>query len=237
MSKTRRADQPRTTRIERFPTAAPGSVVITQGQTRVLCTACIDSDVPPWMRPKPGEPPKRGWVTAEYSMLPGSTQQRKKRGNDGRATEIQRLIGRVLRAAVDLDKMPGVSITVDCDVLHADGGTRTASITGGFVALARCIAHARKAGLIQHDPVIGPVAAISVGVVDGIPCVDLDYDLDSRADVDMNIAIDHKGRFIEVQGTAEKASFSRKELDRLLDLAQSAAKKLLAVQRQAVMKL
>ncbi|MCE9591931.1 MAG: ribonuclease PH [Planctomycetes bacterium] len=234
MSSKRRPDQPRPTRIEPFPTASPGSVVITQGKTRVLCTANVDADLPGWLRPRPGEPPKSGWVTAEYSMLPGSTPQRKKRGPDGRATEIQRLIGRVLRASVDMDKMPGVSITVDCDVLHADGGTRTASITGGFVALARCIRHARGKGLIKGDPVIGPVAAISVGVVDGVSCVDLDYDLDSRADVDMNVAIDHRGRFIEVQGTGERTTFTRPQLDRLLDLALSASKKLIAVQRRAV---
>lgn len=234
MSKTRRPDQLRPVAIVPFPTAAPGSVMITQGATRVLCTATIDADLPGWMKPKPGEPPKRGWVTAEYSMLPGSTTQRKRRGTDSRATEIQRLIARSLRAAVDLEKMPGVSITVDCDVLYADGGTRTASITGGFVALAQCIRHAQNAGLIKDNPLIGPVAAISVGIVEGKPYVDLDYDLDSRADVDMNVAVDHKGRFIEVQGTGERTTFSRKELDRLLDMAGTAAKKLITAQRKAL---
>ena len=223
----------RPTSIERFPTAAPGSVVISQGNTRILCTASID-ELPKWLQqPKPGEKPK-GWVTAEYAMLPGSTQQRKKRGADSRATEIQRLIGRVLRAAVDLEAMPNVSITCDCDVLVADGGTRTASITGAFVALADCIAEARRRKLIDKDPIRGPVAAISVGIIDGKSHLDLDYPLDVRAEVDMNVAMNHRGEFVEVQGTAEGAAFSRRQLDELLGLASKGIRKLITLQRSVL---
>jgi ribonuclease PH len=215
----------------RFPTAAPGSVLITMGNTRVLCTATISTDLPPWMLK---QEPQRGWVTAEYAMLPGSTQDRKKRGPDSRSTEIQRLIGRALRAAVDLTKLPGVQITCDCDVLQADGGTRTASITGAYVALVDAIRTGMKAGIIAADPIISPVAAVSVGIIDGKPYLDLDYALDSRADVDMNVVMNGDGEFIEVQGTGEAAPFSRKSLDQLLTLAQSGIKKLLAAQRTAL---
>ncbi len=236
MAKTRttrrRPDQLRKLSIQRgFPTAAPGSVLIEQGNTRVLCTAHVSTDVPPWM--ERANPPQ-GWVTAEYNMLPGSTPDRKSRRTDGRATEIQRLIGRSLRAAVDLTKMPGVSIFCDCDVLSADGGTRTASITGAFVALADAVTHAQKRGMLEKNPILGPIAAVSVGIVDGTPVLDLDYAWDSTAEVDMNVVMDHKGRFIEVQGTGERANFDRKQLDRLLDLATSGIKKLIAAQRKAL---
>lgn len=236
MSKTsvRKPNQLRPVTIEPFPAGAAGSVVIAQGQTRVLCTASIASDVPLFLLDKKTGIAVRGWVTAEYAMLPGSTRDRKKRGPDGRATEIQRLIGRVLRAAVDLTAMPGVSITCDCDVLVADGGTRTASITGAFVALAQAIKHARATGLITGNPIIGPIAAVSVGIIDGRPHLDLDYPLDSRADVDMNIAMNHKGDFVEVQGSAEGATFSRKQLDELLDLAAGGIRKLMTLQRAAL---
>jgi len=234
MAKRRNPTQLRPTTIEPCPSAAPGSVVIAMGNTRVLCTASISTDTPNWLiDPASGEA-TRGWVTAEYAMLPGSTPQRKRRGTDSRATEIQRLIGRVLRAAVDLTKMPGVLITCDCDVLVADGGTRTAAITGGFVALAQAIAHARKEGLITANPIRGPVAAVSVGIIDGKPCLDLDYELDVRAEVDMNVAMNHRGQFIEVQGTGEHGTFSREELDRLLDLAASGIRKLIRIQRAAL---
>jgi ribonuclease PH len=173
-------------------------------------------------------------VTAEYNMMPGSTPDRKRRGPDSRGTEIQRLIGRVLRASVDLDKMPGVAITCDCDVVVADGGTRTASITGAWVALSQAIGHAKKEGLIKGEPRLGPVAAVSVGMIDGKPTLDLDYPLDVRAEVDMNVAMNHRGDFIEVQGTGEKGTFSRGELDALLDLAGKGIKKLIKVQRAAV---
>lgn len=236
MSQPRRPNQLRPVTLERFKTGVPGSVVISQGGTRVLCTAAIDAEVPSWMKPKPGEQPTRGWVTAEYAMLPGSTAQRKRRGSDGRATEIQRLIGRTLRAAVDLTRMPGLSVTCDCDVLAADGGTRTASITGAFVALSLCLEDARRRGLLTGDPITSPVAAVSVGIVDGVPRLDLDYEFDSRADVDMNVAMNARGRFIEVQGSAEGGTFDRKELDRLLALAGGGIRQLLKIQQQFLRK-
>jgi ribonuclease PH len=190
-------------------------------------------EAPKWLVPKDGTDPTRGWITAEYAMLPGSTPDRKRRGTDSRGTEIQRLIARVLRAAVDLEKMPGVLITCDCDVIVADGGTRTAAITGAFVAMNQAIAAARRVGTIKKNPVLGPVAAISVGIIESRPYLDLDYGLDSRAEVDMNVAMDYRGHFIEIQGTAEGAAFSRDELDRLLALASRGIRKLIRIQRQA----
>ncbi|MEX2214026.1 MAG: ribonuclease PH [Phycisphaeraceae bacterium] len=230
--KPRKPTDLRPVTIEPFPSAAVGSVIISQGDTRVLCTASISTDVPKFLCDKVTGVPLRGWVTAEYSMLPGSTRDRKKRGPDGRATEIQRLIGRVLRAAVDLDKMPGLVITCDCDVLVADGGTRTASITGAFVALAQAVAHARAKGIITRDPIKGPIAAISVGIIDGKAYLDLDYPLDSKADVDMNVAMNHKGEFIEIQGTGEGGTFTRKQLDELLALAGKGIGQLMKIQRK-----
>ncbi len=229
----RRANQLRTVKIQRHPTAASGGVVITQGKTRVLCTASLATEVPKWLLDDAGQP-TRGWVTAEYAMLPGSTPQRKRRGGDSRGTEIQRLIGRTLRAAVDLNKMPGVLVTCDCDVLVADGGTRTASITGGYVALAMALDQARKQGLIKRNPVIGPVAAVSVGIVDDQAYLDLDYELDVRAQVDLNVAMDHRNRFIEVQGTGERRTFTREELDTMLDLARKGIRQLIRQQRQTL---
>lgn len=211
--------------------------MIWMGRTQVLCAASISTELPPHLKPKPGEEPTQGWVTAEYGMLPGSTPERKKRGPDSRATEIQRLIGRVLRAAVDLKKIPGLCITCDCDVLVADGGTRTASITGGFVALAQAVAWARKQGLITQNPIRGPVAAVSVGIVDGKMCLDLDYEMDVRAQVDMNVAMDHRGRFVEIQGTAEAKPFTQDELAKLLRLARRGIRQLMQVQRQAMKRL
>jgi ribonuclease PH len=178
--------------------------------------------------------PTSGWVTAEYAMLPGSTNSRKRRGTDSRATEIQRLIGRVLRAGVDLEKMPGITITCDCDVLSADGGTRTAAITGAFVALSQALVVARERGLIRSNPLRGNVAAISVGIIAGKPHLDLDYELDVAAEVDMNVAMNHKGEFIEVQGTGEQGTFSREQLDMLLDLAAGGIRKLMTIQRKAI---
>lgn len=220
--------------IKPYATAAAGSVVIEQGQTKVLCTASIADRPPPWISKDEDGNPVHGWVTAEYNMLPGSTPDRMRRGPNSRGTEIQRLIGRVLRAAVDLDAMPGVAITCDCDVLYADGGTRTASITGAWVALAQAIAAARKDGRLTRNPLLGPVAAVSVGVIDGRPTLDLDYPLDVRAEVDLNVAMNHKGDFIEVQGTGEKGTFSRDQLDQMLDLAGKGIRKLIATQRAAV---
>lgn len=230
----REPNQMRPITIEPFDTAAAGSVVIAQGDTRVLCTASIAEDPPKWLpRDEEGNYVK-GWVTAEYNMLPGSTPDRKRRGPDSRGTEIQRLIGRALRAAVDLEKLPGVAITCDCDVLRADGGTRTASITGAFVALAQAIAVARKQGLIAADPILAPVAAVSVGIIDGRPILDLDYELDVRAEVDMNVAMNGRGQFVEVQGTAEQGLFDRGQLDAMLDLARKGIEELIAVQQSFV---
>lgn len=228
----RRADQLRKVVIHRgYSTAAAGSVLIEAGRTRVICTASISTDLPPWLK---NADPLQGWVTAEYGMLPGSTPDRQKRGPNSRATEIQRLIGRSLRAAVDMRKMPGVAITCDCDVVYADGGTRTASITGAYVALADAVAHARAKGLIDDQPLLGPVAAVSAGIVDGQPVLDLDYELDVRAEVDMNIVMNHRGELIEVQGTGERGTFTRKQLDRMIDLAAGGVKKLIALQRKSL---
>jgi ribonuclease PH len=231
MNSTRRAHQLRPTTIEPCATAAAGGVIITQGNTRVMCTASIETQLPPWL--KDADPP-RGWVTAEYAMLPGSTPDRKRRGSDGRSTEIQRLIGRSLRASVDLLKMPGVLISCDCDVLVADGGTRTAAITGAWVALAQAIGQARRRGAIQKNPLLGPVAAVSVGVVDGQTLLDLDYKLDVNAQVDMNVAMNHRGQFIEVQGTAEGRPFSQAQLDEMLALASRGIGRLMRLQLAAL---
>lgn len=235
--KPRPADQLRPTTIESFPTNAAGSVVITAGNTRVLCTASVQADVPRWIKkdPETGQP-THGWVTAEYSMLPGSTPDRKRRGPDGRGTEIQRLIGRTLRAAVDMDQMPGLAITCDCDVLAADGGTRTAAITGAYVALVQALRWAVSEGRLENiEAVLLPgVAAISVGIIDGVPTLDLDYPLDVRAEVDMNVAMNAAGQFIEVQGTGEQGTFDRKQLDALLDLATGGIESLMAIQGAAL---
>ncbi len=233
-SKTRKPTELRTTTIKPYPTAAAGSVMIEAGKTKVLCTASISKDPPKWLPRDDDGNFVSGWVTAEYNMMPGSTPDRKRRGPDSRGTEIQRLIGRVLRASVDMDKMPGVAITCDCDVVVADGGTRTASITGAWVALSQAIGQAKKEGLIKGEPRLGPVAAVSVGIIDGKPTLDLDYPLDVRAEVDMNVAMNHRGDFIEVQGTGEKGTFSRGELDALLDLAGKGIRRLIKVQREAV---
>ncbi len=228
-------NQLRDVSIERgFPTNAAGSVLIAMGETRVLCTASVAAEVPRFLIDPQTQEATSGWVTAEYAMLPGSTPARKSRGPDSRATEIKRLIGRSLRAAVDLTRMPGVAITCDCDVLKADGGTRTAAITGAYIALADAIAVARASGLIADDPLRDPVAAISVGVVDGELRLDLDYGLDSRADVDMNVVMNAAGKFIEVQGTGEGAVYDREQLNGLLDLAGEGVAQLIARQREAL---
>ncbi len=231
---TRADNELRPTTIEPIASAAAGHVMISQGQTRVICTASLSTDLPPWMLPRDGGPATRGWVTAEYAMMPGSTPQRKRRGGDSRGTEIQRLIARVLRAAVDLERMPGVLITCDCDVLVADGGTRTASITGAYVALAQALLTARHKGMIENDPIDTPVAAVSVGIVDGRPVLDLDYPLDVNAEVDMNVAMNGRGEYVEVQGTAEGAAFCRDRLNALLDLAEAGIGRLLEVQEGAI---
>lgn len=228
----RKSNELRDVRIERNAlTRAPGSVLFEAGNTRLLCTATISTDLPPWMRSQ--EEP-RGWITAEYNMLPASVApDRKARKQDGRGTEIQRLIARVLRAAVDLKKMPGLLVTCDCEVLAADGGTRTAAITGAWIALADALEHAKAVGILAQDPLIGQVAAVSVGIVNGTAHLDLDYALDSRALVDMNVAMNSSEQFIEVQGTGEAGTFSRQEMDALLDLATRGIKQLMELQRHS----
>ena len=214
--------------------ATPGSVLIRAGETVVLCTASVDESLPPWMK----KDATRGWVTAEYNMLPGSTTPRKPRERqgkiDGRTTEIQRLVGRSLRAVVDLEALGPRMITVDCDVLQADGGTRTLSITGGFIALADAVA-SLKGKLNSGRPVFRTsVAAISLGLVDDRLLLDLDYSEDSHAQVDCNIVMTGAGEFVEIQGTAEGRTFTRAQLDSQLDLARNAIERLTALQREAL---
>jgi ribonuclease PH len=211
---------------------AAGSVLVECGRTRVLCTASVEERVPPWMRGT-----GKGWVTAEYSMLPGSSPERvgreaAKGKQSGRTQEIQRLIGRSLRAVTDLQTMGEVQITVDCDVLQADGGTRTASITGGYLALHDACSRLVAAGTLTAHPINDACGAISVGVVDAVPYLDLEYSEDVRAEVDMNVVMTGSGRFIEVQGTAEGLPFTRAELDALLGLAEAGISDLFDLQRE-----
>jgi ribonuclease PH len=228
----RAADQTRPIRLELgYTDATPGSVLISMGETRVLCTAAIETEVPRWMRDA-----NKGWVTAEYGMLPGSSPQRVRRDHisGGRAKEISRLIGRSLRSAVNLSAMPEVMVRVDCDVIQADGGTRTAAVTGGWIALHQALSYGISERLIDVLPIVDEVAAISVGIIDGVPRLDLDYQLDVNADVDMNVVMSGRGLLIEVQGTAEQAPFTRDELDVLLDLATKGIGELHELQREAV---
>jgi ribonuclease PH len=216
----RSADQLRPVRIQRAWTSQPeGSVLIEFGGTRVLCTASVQDSVPRWRRDS-----GLGWVTAEYAMLPRATNTRSDRESvrgkvGGRTQEISRLIGRSIRACVDFKALGDNSVLLDCDVLQADGGTRTAAITGAYIALADAVAWMRERKLIKGDPLIGSVAAISVGVIDGQPRLDLCYEEDVTAETDMNVVCTGDGRFVEVQGTAEGQPFDRAELDALLDLA------------------
>ncbi len=211
---------------------ADGSVLVSFGRTKVLCTASIDDDVPRWMRGS-GE----GWVTAEYSMLPGSSPERIRRETarpKGRTQEIQRLIGRSLRAVCDMNRLGERQVTVDCDVLQADGGTRTASICGGYLALHDALSRLVIAGELEQHPLVEPCAAISVGIVGGEPLLDLPYVEDAGAEVDMNVVMTGSGRFIEVQGTAEGAAFARSELDSLLALAEKGIGELVGLQQAVV---
>jgi len=213
---------------------AEGSVLVSFGETRVLCTASVDNKVPPFLRGK-GE----GWVTAEYGMLPRATHSRSDREasrgkQGGRTLEIQRLIGRALRACVDRSALGERTITLDCDVLQADGGTRTAAITGAYVALVDAVRWLRKRKEITRDPIHGAVAAVSVGIWRGTPVLDLDYAEDSDCDTDMNIVMNDGGGFIELQGTAEGHAFRRDELDALLGLAEGGIAQLFAAQREAL---
>lgn len=212
-----------------YTSSSPGSVLIKAGGTIVLCTASVEASVPSW---KANVESPTGWVTAEYSMLPGSTTPRKARRVDGRTTEIQRLIGRSLRAVVDMQALGAHTITVDCDVLQADGGTRTLSITGGFVAL--CDAVRSIEGLPGARPIIDSVSAISVGIVDGVAVADLDYPEDSQAEVDMNVVLTGSGQFVELQGTAERGTFGDDDLQKLLVLARQAAQNLAQMQASAL---
>ena len=211
-----------------------GSVLVTMGNTKVLCNVSIADEVPGWMRSQGVE---GGWVTAEYALLPRSTHtrtRRERRGLGGRTQEIQRLIGRSLRAAVHLDLLGARTCTVDCDVLQADGGTRTASITGGYVALAIALQKLVAGGELPPEVFAAPVAAVSVGVVAGQPLLDLCYEEDSAAEVDLNVVMNAEGAFIEVQGTAERGAFPRVMLDQLLDLAQKGIGELLEIQRRVL---
>ena len=226
----RRHDELRPVTIETGYLKDPaGSALIRAGQTWVLCTASVEEKVPPFLKDT-----GKGWVTAEYAMLPGSTNTRASRGPNGRAKEIERLIGRSLRASIDLTALGSRSITIDCDVLQADGGTRTAAITGGWVALAIAVKKLRERKLVTKDPLLSPVAAVSVGILDGEARLDLPYAEDSIAGVDMNIIMNGEGALIEVQGTAEHGVFTRAQMGQMLDLAERGIQSLVSHQRKAV---
>ena len=232
---SRAPDQLRTVTMQRhFTRHAEGSVLVSFGDTRVLCTASVEERVPPWLRGK-----GQGWVTAEYGMLPRATSERNQReaargGQGGRTMEIQRLIGRSLRACVDRTALGERVITLDCDVLQADGGTRTAAITGAYVALVDAVNFLMAKKLITRNPLFGAVAAVSVGIYRGMPVLDLDYAEDSDCDTDMNVVMNDGGGFIEVQGTAEGHAFRREEMDAMLALAQKGTFELIALQRAAL---
>jgi RNAse PH (EC 2.7.7.56) len=231
----RAPDQLREIRLERgFTRHAEGSVLACFGQTQVLCTASVEARVPPWKKDKGG-----GWVTAEYGMLPRATHTRSRREaalgkQGGRTLEIQRLIGRALRAVVDMEALGGHTITLDCDVLQADGGTRTAAITGAYVALVDACRGLLDRRAISRDPIHGQIAAVSVGIHRSVPVLDLDYAEDCEAETDMNVVMNDAGHFIEIQGTAEGHAFRRDELDALLGLAGGGIAELLEAQRAAL---
>lgn len=231
----RAPDQMREIKITRnYTKHAEGSVLVEFGDTRVICTASVEDRLPPWLRGKGS-----GWVTAEYGMLPRSTGSRMGREaargkQGGRTMEIQRLIGRSLRAAVDMKILGEQQITVDCDVIQADGGTRTASITGGYVALSDAINHLIEKGAVKESPIVAQIASVSVGVYNGVPVLDLDYDEDSSAETDMNVVMNGEGQFIEVQGTAEEAPFSMEEMQQMLVLAQQGITNLIEHQSEAL---
>jgi ribonuclease PH len=231
----RRPDELRAVRFERgFQRHAEGSVLVEFGATRVLCSASVEDRVPPFLKGK-----GQGWVTAEYGMLPRSTHTRNPREaargrQGGRTLEIQRLIGRSMRAVLDLAALGERTITLDCDVLQADGGTRTAAITGSYVALADAVRRLRGSGALRADPLHGQVAAVSVGLYRGMAVLDLDYAEDVEAETDMNVVMNDAGGFVEVQGTAEGHAFRRTELDQLLDLAAGGIADLLRLQREAL---
>ncbi len=230
----RASDTLRPFRIEKnIPGAAAGKVLVSAGRTAVLCSASVEESVPPWLVGQ-----AKGWVTAEYSMMPGSTTPRKRRDRgakiDGRSSEIQRLIGRSLRAVVDLAALGERTITVDCDVLEADGGTRTASITGGFIAMVEALRSIEQIDRSVGSPLTDTVAAISAGIVDGLPRLDLDYREDASAAVDMNIVMTGGGQFVEVQGSGEEATFSGEQLAALISVAKQGIAELTRQQRRAL---
>ncbi|PKL94633.1 MAG: ribonuclease PH [Gammaproteobacteria bacterium HGW-Gammaproteobacteria-8] len=231
----RQPDQLRPIEFQRsFTRHAEGSVLVSFGDTRVLCTASIETRVPPWLRGKGS-----GWITAEYGMLPRATGERNMREStrgkqSGRTLEIQRLIGRSLRAVIDLEALGERTVTLDCDVLQADGGTRTASITGAYVALVDAVDTLIKRRKLKKSPIHGQVAAVSVGMLGSTPVLDLDYAEDSTADTDLNVVMNDGGGFIEVQGTAEGHAFHRSEFDAMLDLAAAGIEQLIALQNQAL---
>jgi ribonuclease PH len=231
----RRANELRPVRITRHYTRHPeGSVLIECGDTRVMCTVSVEPDVPPFLKGR-----GQGWITAEYGMLPRATNTRSRREaaegrQSGRTQEIQRLIGRSLRAIVDLKALGERTLRIDCDVIQADGGTRCASITGACVALHDAISWCRTQGLVLGEPLTDFVAAVSVGVVDGVPALDLDYAEDSACDTDMNVVMTGRGGFVEVQGTAEGSPFTRGEMDALVSLAEGGIRELIAAQKRAL---
>ena len=233
----RAADELRSVEIQTHVNKyAPGSCLIKWGDTHVLCTVMIEDKVPAWMKQQQKH---GGWLTAEYGMLPHAGNIRKDRDaikgkQDSRAVEIQRLIGRALRAVVDLHQIPNKTIKIDCDVLQADGGTRTASITAAYVALKMAVDEALKSKHIEHSPLVGQVAAVSCGIVGGKPVLDLDYAEDSNAETDANFVMTSAGKLIEIQGSAEMAPFSRDELNKLIDLAEKGIAELIAKQNEAL---
>lgn len=231
----RAVDEMRKVTITRGFTDNPaGSVLVTFGNTRVMCTASVEQSVPRFKRDS-GE----GWLTAEYSMLPASTHERMPRESmrgkvKGRTHEISRLIGRSLRAAIDLKELGENTINIDCDVLQADGGTRTASITGAYVALADALTYLHAAGAVPGTPLKAPVAAVSVGIIDGRVCLDLPYEEDSRAEVDLNVVMTAEGKFVEIQGTGEQGTFDRGQLNDMLDSAEKGLRELVALQQEVL---
>jgi ribonuclease PH len=216
-----------------YTKSAPGSVLACYGETHVLCTAMATDGVPPFLQGR-----GKGWLTAEYSMLPSASGDRKQRDRngkvDGRSTEIQRLIGRALRAVIDTSKMTERTIWIDCDVLQADGGTRTAAISGAYVALCDLLKHMERQRLLRAWPLLSQVAAVSVGMLSGEPIVDLDYPEDSKADVDMNLVMLADGRYVEIQGCAEARAFDRSQLDRMLALGETAVREVMSAQKLAL---
>jgi len=235
MAKKRKWDQLRPVKIIRgVMKNAEGSALIEMGDTKVLCTATVEESVPPFLRDT-----GTGWVTAEYAMLPRATTERVRRDSvrgriGGRSHEIQRIIGRALRAVIDLDKLGEKSITIDCDVLQADGGTRTASITGAFVALSEAALFLTQEGLVEENPITDFIAAVSVGIIENKLALDLDYEQDSSAEVDMNVAMTGSGQLVEVQGTAEGKPFSKNKMTQMIILAEKGIKELIKKQKEVL---